>query len=103
MRPLRRRRSPGHVGAPIMPGNRAPTPVDSRPSSLHVFNHLRNTLLGIDEGEPVTQALRLRLLDGMPTMLERTTFVDPVGRLLFDVDLDRGSVYAYLAERGVEL
>ena len=59
--------------------------------------------LGLDEGEPVVQLLRLRLLDGVPAMIERTTFVAAVGRLLFDMDPDAGSVYAYLTERGVEL
>ena len=59
--------------------------------------------LGLDEGEPVVQLLRLRLLDGRPAMVERTTFVEPVGRLLFDTDPDAGSIYAYLTSRGVDL
>ncbi|MGI5490858.1 GntR family transcriptional regulator [Microtetraspora malaysiensis] len=59
--------------------------------------------LAVDEGDPVIELLRLRLLDGRPTMVERTAFVEPVGRLLFDFDTDSGSVYAYLAERGVDL
>src|ERR1700754_5101674 len=59
--------------------------------------------LGLDEGDPVIQILRLRLLDGEPTMIERTTFVEPVGRLLFDADLDGGSIYAYLLSHGVDL
>ncbi|GII03846.1 GntR family transcriptional regulator [Planobispora takensis] len=59
--------------------------------------------LGLEEGEPVVQLLRLRLLDGVPAMVERTTFTWPVGRLLFDFDCDSGSVFAYLSERGVDL
>ncbi len=59
--------------------------------------------LGLDEGEPVVQLLRLRLLDGLPTMIERTTFTWAAGRLLFDYDCDSGSVYAYLSGRGVDL
>ncbi|WP_204358422.1 GntR family transcriptional regulator [Streptosporangium sp. 'caverna'] len=59
--------------------------------------------LGLDEGEPVVQLLRLRLLDGLPTMIERTTFVWSVGRLLFDHDCDSGSVFAYLSGCGVDL
>jgi GntR family transcriptional regulator len=51
----------------------------------------------------VIQILRLRLLDGEPAMIERTTFVEPVGRLLFDTDPDAGSIYAYLIEHGVDL
>lgn len=40
------------------------------------------------EGEPVVELLRLRLLDGTPVMVERTTFAWPVGRLPFDHDCD---------------
>lgn len=59
--------------------------------------------LGLAVGTPVVEILRLRLLDGEPVMLERAAFVEPVGRLLFDMDLDGGSIYAYLTERGVDL
>jgi GntR family transcriptional regulator len=59
--------------------------------------------LEIDEGTPVVQVLRLRLLDGAPAMLERTTFIEPVGRLLFDFDCDSGSLYAYLDDHGVDI
>jgi len=59
--------------------------------------------LGLDPGEPVVELLRLRLLDGEPTMLERTTYVEAVGRLLFDFDPDQGSTFAYLSGRGVDL
>ena len=47
--------------------------------------------------------LRVRLLDGEPVMVERATFVEPVGRLLFDFDPDSGSIYAYLTAEGVDL
>ena len=59
--------------------------------------------LDLDVGEPVVQVLRLRLLDGCPAMLERSTFVLEVGRHLFDVDTDAGSIYAALTERGADL
>lgn len=59
--------------------------------------------LGVAVGEPVVQVLRLRLLDGCPAMLERSTFVLDVGRHLFDVDPDAGSIYAALTERGADL
>jgi GntR family transcriptional regulator len=59
--------------------------------------------LGIAPGQPVVEVLRLRLLDGVPAMLERASFVEDVGRLLFDFDPDRGSIYAYLIDRGVDL
>lgn len=57
--------------------------------------------LGVDEGTRVVQVLRLRYLDGERAMLERATFVEHVGRLLFDFDCDSGSIWAYLQSRGV--
>lgn len=59
--------------------------------------------LGIAEGDAVVDVLRLRTLDGTPAMLERSSFIEPVGRLLFDFDPDGGSIYAYLTSRGVDL
>lgn len=59
--------------------------------------------LGLDEGAPVVEVLRLRLLDGDPVMLERASFPESVGRLLFDFDPDRTSIYAYLSSCGVDL
>lgn len=57
--------------------------------------------LDLEPGSNVVQYRRLRLLDGTPAMIEESTFVERVGRLLFDCDLDHGSVYAQLAERRV--
>ncbi|WP_324188738.1 GntR family transcriptional regulator [Nocardia flavorosea] len=59
--------------------------------------------LEIAEGTPVVEVLRVRSLDGEPVMLERATFVEPVGRLLFGFDPDTSSIYAHLAEQGVDL
>ena len=36
-------------------------------------------------------------------MVERATFVEPVGRLLFDFDPDSGSIYAYLTAESIDL
>lgn len=58
--------------------------------------------LGVAGGTPVFEYKRLRLLDGEPVMVERTTMIESIGRLLLDCDLDGGSVYAQLGERGVE-
>ena len=58
--------------------------------------------LGLEVGAPVFQYKRLRLLDGQAVMVEQTTMIESVGRLLFDCDLDSGSVYEQLGERGVE-
>ncbi len=57
--------------------------------------------LGLEPGDQVFQYRRLRLLDGEPAMVELSSFVEPVGRMLLDCDLDHGSVYAQLAARGV--
>lgn len=57
--------------------------------------------LDLDPGTPVFQYRRLRMLDGEPVMIERTTMIESVGRLLLDCDLDAGSVYAQLGARGV--
>lgn len=59
--------------------------------------------LGIDAGEPVVQVVRVRSLDGQPVMVERSTFVEPVGRLLFAVDTDAGSMYEALADAGIDI
>lgn len=59
--------------------------------------------LELVEGDPVVELLRLRLLDGLPAMIERTAFVHEVGRRLFDFDPDEGSIFAYLTAVGVDL
>jgi GntR family transcriptional regulator len=59
--------------------------------------------LGLEPGTLAVDILRVRLLDGEPVMVERATFVEPVGRLLFDFDPDSGSIYAHLTAEGVDL
>ena len=59
--------------------------------------------LELEEGDPVVEVLRVRSLDGEPVMIERTAFVERVGRLLWEVDPDAGSLFAYLRGRGVDL
>jgi GntR family transcriptional regulator len=51
----------------------------------------------------VYELLRVRELDGRPVMVERTTFVEAVGRLLMEADLDHGSVYEQLEAHGVHM
>ncbi|MBC2641005.1 MULTISPECIES: GntR family transcriptional regulator [unclassified Rhodococcus (in: high G+C Gram-positive bacteria)] len=57
--------------------------------------------LGVGADDFVVEVLRVRLLDGEPTMLERSTFTDRVGSLLFEFDIDSGSITDYLTSRGV--
>jgi GntR family transcriptional regulator len=71
--------------------------------TLRPADELAASNLNIDEGRPVVQVLRLRYLDGERAMLERGTFVESVGRLLFDFDCDSGSMWAYLQSQGVKL
>ena len=71
--------------------------------TLRPADQFAASVLNIDEGVPVVQILRLRYLDGERAMLERGTFVEHVGRLLFDFDCDSGSMWAYLLSRQVRL
>jgi len=57
--------------------------------------------LDVAEGDPVFSLVRVRMLGRTPVMIERTTFVESVGRLVAAVDLEADSIYARLAERGV--
>jgi GntR family transcriptional regulator len=62
---------------------------------------LTATQLDLEPGAQVFQYRRLRLLDGEPAMIEVSSFVEPVGRMLLDCDMDHASVYAQLGQRGV--
>jgi len=57
--------------------------------------------LGISPGEQVYHLLRVRTLSGTPVMVERTTFVEDVGRVLVDLDLEEASIYEQLGDLGV--
>lgn len=59
--------------------------------------------LDLEPGAPVIEVLRVRYLDDEPAMLERASYIESVGRLLFDFDPDRGSIYAHLTKCGVDL
>lgn len=59
--------------------------------------------LQVAEGDQIVQLLRIRSLDGVPTMVERTNYVLDVGNLLFGFDTDSGSTFRYLMDHGVDL
>ncbi|MGW5149814.1 GntR family transcriptional regulator [Rhodococcus koreensis] len=59
------------------------------------------TALNLTGDDFVVEVLRVRLLDGEPTMLERSTFTAAVGSLLFDCDTDSDSITDFLTTRGV--
>lgn len=57
-------------------------------------------LFGISPDDQVVSVLRLRMLNGRPTMVERLNYTEDVGRLLFQVDTDAVSITDYLGEHG---
>ncbi|UNK71524.1 GntR family transcriptional regulator [Microbacterium sp. H1-D42] len=68
--------------------------------SLRKAGAERAAALGVAEGDTIVSVVRLRLLDGRPTMLERLCYREDVGRLLLDVDTDAVSITEYLGSRG---
>lgn len=59
--------------------------------------------LGYPDSEFVVHVVRLRLVDGLPTMIERSTFDDSIGQELLTFDTDSGSIFEFLIERGAQL
>lgn len=60
----------------------------------------RAELLGVSPDDTIVGVVRLRLLDGRPTMLERLFYIEAVGRRLLDVDTDAISITEYLGSVG---
>ena len=82
------------------PGQRT-LEIARRPGSAEVTREL-----GVDEGSHIVSVHRLRLLDGVPAMVERAHFTLEVGALLLDAasfDPDSGSIYRHLRAHGVDL
>lgn len=77
------------------PGARA-LELARRPASAELAHRL-----DVEPGVDTFQYRRVRLLDDEPVMVEVSAFVATVGRLLLDCDLETGSVYAQLTERGI--
>jgi len=69
-----------------------------RPAGEQVAQQLQ-----VEASTIVVQVLRLRLLDGTPAMIERSSFEPEAGRLLFDFDTDSGSIFRHLREQGIDL
>lgn len=80
-----------------VPGQRT-VEVSRRPARVEVAD-----ALGLDEGEPIVELLRLRLLDDEPAMIERASFPVSAGQALLTADLDTHSIYDTLLEAGVEM
>ena len=106
-RPARVRTRKAHQAVDVsIPFTRWATDIGAAPGaqtqevSLRKADAEKAAALDIPEGAPVVDVLRLRLLDGRPTMLERLTYIEPVGRLLFGVDLDTVSITEYLISHG---
>ena len=57
-------------------------------------------LLRVGAGDSLVRLERLRLLDGRPTMVERTLYTGEVAELLLAMDLTSGSITEQLTARG---
>lgn len=57
--------------------------------------------LDLSPGDPLVYVVRVRLLSGVPVMIERTAYVERAGLLLSFVDLERESISDRLEEHGV--
>jgi GntR family transcriptional regulator len=80
---------------------RTPTGRVIERSVLKADAHVAKALL-IDRGASVHRLVRLRLIDDLPVMIERTLFVESAGRHLDAIDLERDSIYRALSEREIE-
>ncbi|MDL9947121.1 GntR family transcriptional regulator [Gordonia sp. ABSL11-1] len=58
--------------------------------------------LQLDEGAFIVEVVRLRTLDGVPALLERSRFTLDTGQSLFEFDADKGSITDHLVDVGVE-
>jgi GntR family transcriptional regulator len=59
--------------------------------------------LGLPAGAHVVDILRVWTVESEPAMVERSSFVLDVGRMVSEFDADRGSLLEFLADRGVLL
>lgn len=59
--------------------------------------------LEIADESPVVSVYRLRLMDGVPAMVERLNYPLEVGRHVLAFDTDSGSIYQELINRGVDI
>jgi GntR family transcriptional regulator len=59
--------------------------------------------LQLADSDRAVVIIRRRSIDGQPVMLERSWYIDEVGRELFAIDTDAGSIFGALIERGVAL
>ncbi|CAH0257301.1 GntR family transcriptional regulator [Microbacterium foliorum] len=60
----------------------------------------RAEALGVSPDDTIVGVVRLRSLDGRPTMLERLFYTEAVGRRLFDIDTDEVSITEHLGSVG---
>jgi GntR family transcriptional regulator len=59
------------------------------------------SMLGVVLGSPVYFLVRVRLANGQPLMIERTTFVPRIGERVAAMDLEKQSIYAELERHGL--
>jgi len=80
-----------------VPGQRT-IEIARRGADAHIAQHLE-----ISEGEPIVQLLRLRTIDGVLAMLERSSFTLKYGASLLAYDPDAGSIWAHLIDGGLKV
>ena len=83
--------------ADIVPGQRTQW-VTRRPAEKSLAASLR-----IPDGDPVVSVFRLRLMDDVPTMVERLNYPLEFGRHVLAFDTDSGSIYQELIDQGVDI
>jgi len=64
-------------------------------------NEIQARELGLSPGDPIVYVVRVRLLSGVPVMIERTAYVERAGTLLSFVDLEHESISERLEEHGI--
>lgn len=71
--------------------------------SRHACDEVLADRLGVDVGDPVLTIVRVRTLDDVPALLERTVFIWDVGRELMEFDPDTGSLNRFMIDHGIDL
>jgi GntR family transcriptional regulator len=64
-------------------------------------DELQARALDLAPGDPLVFVVRVRLLSGVPVMIERTAYTERAGLLLSFVDLERESICDRLEEHGI--
>ncbi|MBX8995196.1 GntR family transcriptional regulator [Corynebacterium testudinoris] len=72
--------------------------VTKRPADSHLAAELE-----IPDRSPVVSVLRLRLMDGVPALVERLNYPLWTGQHVLTFDTDSGSIYQHFVDSGVDI